>query len=67
MHFLKNEILNRKALTRKLKLKMMTMETIDLGDGSGSAMPQSMEKSNDVPISLDQIHIETSEERCVFS
>lgn len=67
MHFLKNEILKRKALTRKLKLKMMTMETIDLGDGSGSAMPQSMEKSNDVPISLDQIHIETSEERCVFS
>lgn len=47
---------------------MMTMESIDLGDANGIPGQQTItiEKGTDkeVPVSLDQINIETSEERC---
>lgn len=48
---------------------MMTMESIDLGDANGIPGQQTItiEKTTDnkdVPVSLDQINIETSEERC---
>ena len=47
---------------------MMTMESIDLGDANGIPGQQTItiEKGADkeVPVSLDQINIETSEERC---
>lgn len=46
----------------------MTMESIDLGDANGIPGQQTItiEKGTDkeVPVSLDQINIETSEERC---
>jgi hypothetical protein len=43
------------------------METIDLGNGNPNIQNIQNSDSVEVPVSLEQIHVETSDERCEFS
>ena len=44
---------------------MMTMESVDLNDATSiNITPQTIDNNDKAPVSLEQIHIEESEERC---
>lgn len=44
---------------------MMTMESVDLSDATSmNIAPPTIDHNDKGPVSLEQIHIEESEERC---